>query len=154
MMSSSKGQEGTGEHEWSNLKKRLLARISDVHGAGWFATYRYIENFLPSGISVDGVGELRLPLSSHDADSLIKPSRKTPFKEGEQSVVYETERKTLEIDGSKIFFANEGWHGWLENIVQSVSKDLGVTGGSGRVQAKLDKMLLYEKDATFNLHIE
>jgi hypothetical protein len=144
----------TSENGWSNLKSLVHDRISDVHSAGSFATFGSFENFVLPGIVVDEVGDIRLPLSSHDAQALIRESSRAPFGKGNQTLVDETVRKTWEIDRSKVFFSNHSWHGWLEGVVRTVTKELGVAGGPNSVRAELYKMLLYEKGAMFKPHKE
>lgn len=138
----------------SKLKSLVLDAISDIHSAGSFATFGSFENFVPPGIFVDQVGEIPLPLSSHDAQSLIQASRQAPFGKGNQTLVDETVRRTWEIDGNKVSFSNKAWHGWLEGVVRTATKELGVVGGPNNVRAELYKMLLYEEGAMFKPHKE
>jgi hypothetical protein len=132
----------------------LIDSISGIQVLGSFATSGSFTNYVHPGISVDGVGSIRLPLSSVDAESLIRASRPAPFGKGNQTLVDETVRKTWEIDGSKVSFSNEAWSGWLEAVVKKASRELGVSGGSGGTRAELYKMLLYEKGAMFKPHKE
>lgn len=142
------------ENGWTNLKSLVLDRISGVHSAGSFATFGHFENFVQPGIFVEEIGTIRLPLSSQDAQSLIRASRPAPFGKGNQTLVDETVRKTWEIDGSKVSFSNKAWHGWLEGVVRTAAEDLGVAGGPNSVRAELYKMLLYEQGAMFKPHKE
>jgi hypothetical protein len=132
----------------------LIDCISGIQVTGSFATSGSFTNYVHPGISVNGVGSIRLPLSSGDAESLIRASRQAPFGKGNQTLVDENVRKTWEIDGSKVSFSNEAWSGWLEEVVKKASEELGVSGGSGGARAELYKMLLYEKGAMFNPHKE
>jgi hypothetical protein len=132
----------------------LIDRISGIQAMGSFATSGSFTNYVHPGISVDGVGSIRLPLSLVDAESLIRASRLAPLRKGNQTLVDENVRKTCEIDGSKVSFSNEAWSGWLEEVVKKASEELGVSGGSGGTRAELYKMLLYEKGAIFKPHKE
>ena len=142
------------EDELYQLKWSVLSQIKSVHSAGSFATFASFEKFVLPGIHVDGVGAIRLPLSSEDAQSLIRTSRRAPFGKGGQTLVDETVRKTWEIDGSKVSFSNEAWHSWLKGVVGTAAKDLGVAGAPQSVRAELYKMLLYEEGAMFKPHKE
>ncbi|MCJ1243689.1 hypothetical protein MMC30_000886 [Trapelia coarctata] len=150
MTDSSSGSES--EDGWANIRSLVLARILDVHSSGSFATSGSFENFVLPGIFVNKIGAIRLPLSSHDAQSLIRASRQAPFGKGTQTLVDETVRKTWEIDGSEVSFSNEAWHSWLKGIVKAAAEGLGVAGGSNGVRAELYKMLLYEEGAMFKPH--
>jgi hypothetical protein len=144
----------TSENGWSNLKNLVLRRISSVHSAGSFATWGSFESFVLPGIVVDEVGAIRLPLSPHDAQALIRESCRAPFGKGSQTLVDEAVRKTWEIDGSKVSFSNHSWHGWLESVVRAATKELGVASDPKNVRAELYKMLLYENGAMFKTHKE
>ena len=140
--------------EWIGLKRLIIDRIADVHSAGSFATFGSFDNFVLPGIHVDQVGAIRLPLSLQDAQPLIRESRQAPFGKGDHTMVDETVRKTWEIDGSKVTFSNEAWHGWLDDVVKMAVKDLGIAGGPDNIKAELYKMLLYEEGAMFKPHKE
>ena len=140
--------------ELTGLKTTLLSRIAKIRSAGSFATSGSSATFVLPGIVVEDVGQVRLPLSSRDAQSLIQASRKAPFGKGNQTLVDETVRKTWEIDGSKVTFLNNAWDDWLDEIVTTVVEELGVVCGPTDVRAELYKMLLYETGAMFKPHKE
>ena len=56
-----------GEGELAGSKATVLRRIADTHSAGPFATSGSSATFVPPGIVVEDVGQVRLPLSLHDA---------------------------------------------------------------------------------------
>lgn len=142
------------EDDVTSLRKSILHRILEIQTAGSFATSGTFKEFVHPGLLVDGIGMIRLPLSSGDAQSLIGASRQAPFGKGNQTLVDETVRKTWEIDGSKVTFSNNAWHSWLDGVVGTVATNLGVAVGPEGVRADLYKMLLYEKGALFKLHKE
>ena len=109
----------------AGLKATILRRIENIHSAGSFATSGSSATFVLPGIVVEDVGQVRLPLSSHDAQSLSRASRKAPFGKGNQTLVDEIVRKTWEIDGSKVTFLNDAWQDWLDKIVEMAVQDLG-----------------------------
>ena len=154
MSSSSSDLEDGGGWNQAKLKELILDRISEVHSSGSFATSSSFDTYVLPGISVHGVGDIQIPLSFHDAQALIQSSRKAPFGKSDQTLIDETVRKTWEIDGSRISFSNNAWHSWLQGIVRTVIRDLGVQGGAENVKAELYKMLLYEKGAMFKPHRE
>lgn len=153
-MGSSSSESEESVTDYSIFKESVLSRINNVHSAGSFSTFGHLESFTHLGIYVDEVGTVRIPLSSDDAQSLIRVSRQAPFGKGSQTLVDETVRKTWEIDGTKVSFLNKAWQGCVEGIIRTVAKDLGVPGGSGSVKAELYKTLLYEEGAMFKPHKE
>jgi hypothetical protein len=135
-----------------DMRDLLSNHISQIRSSGSFATSHRFEEFPLLGISVAGIGDIGLPLLPDDARSLMGVSRKAPFGRGNQTLVDERVRNTLEIDGSKVSFANEAWNKWLNStVVGFVVDGLGVVGD---VELKLDKMLLYEQGAMFKAHKE
>ena len=142
------------QYRVSELKRNIFERVSQIKGTGSFAASRSCSSFVLPGIVVSEVGQIRVPLSTHDAQSLVQAARKAPFGKGSQTLVDETVRKTWEIDGSKVSFSNEAWSGWLQDVVETVAQDLGVAGGPQSVRAQLYKMLLYEEGAMFKAHQE
>lgn len=70
-------------------------------------------------------------------------------------MVDETVRKTWEIDGSRVSFSNQAWHGWLDDrVVRTAAENLGVASDPSCIRAELYKMLLYEEGAMFKPHKE
>ena len=136
------------------LKNALIKCISEVHSAGSFATFGTVDNFVHPGISVDSVGTVRLPLLEDDAHALVQTSRQAPFGKGTATFVDVSVRKTWEIDAAKVQFLNKGWQCCLDRIVEKVTRELGVDGGSRNVHAEFYKMLLYEEGAMFKAHKE
>lgn len=142
------------EAEWDPLKKLMVTCIDDVDSYGSFATFGTFENYVNPGIVVHEVGSIGLPLSSNDAQSLIRACQNSPLEKENQTLIDETVRKIWEIDGSEISFLNEAWNGWLEGVIRKAADSLGVAGGPRSVRAELYKMLLYEQDAMFKPHNE
>ena len=143
------------DDQWTGLiKQSMRNQISKIHSAGSFATFGRLETCSLPGIRVDGVGPIRLPLSTQDAQALIGASRRAPFGMGRETVVDETVRKTWEIEGDKVVFKNKAWQGWLKNVVRRVTQELGVAAGPDSVRAEFYKMLVYEEGAMFKPHKE
>lgn len=140
--------------EDDKLRDAFLDHIDTVQSAGTFATFGEIEKFVLPGISIDPVGLVRLPLSQEDADALIQISRLAAFGDGSKTVVDTSIRRTWEIDGTAVNFLNPQWQSCLEQIVESVAEELGIPGGSSRVEAEFYKALLYEPGAMFKAHKE
>ncbi|OAL36412.1 hypothetical protein AYO20_04308 [Fonsecaea nubica] len=145
-------EEQEQEQPYGPLRSQIRGCLRGIHSSGSFATSDHnVEHILP-GLTVKGVGPIRLPLSREDASALIRVSRQAPFGKGGETLVDETVRKTWEIDGKELSFENKGWNAWLEQILEHVSSGLGIPGGAGSVQAELYKLLVYEEGAFFKPH--
>lgn len=143
-----------GEDLLQDLKYSIESQLRTIEAAGTFATSGTCNNITQPGISVKGVGLLRLPLSCADATKIIAASRKSPFGKGNKTIIDPSVRNTWEIDAGQIIFENKAWQQWLDGLVATVAVELGVLGGSEGVRAELYKMLLYEKGAMFKPHKE
>ncbi|OAP58935.1 hypothetical protein AYL99_06232 [Fonsecaea erecta] len=134
------------------LRRQITGCLSGIHSAGSFATSDNNVEHIHPGLTVKGVGPIRLPLSHDDAQALIKVSLRAPFGKGRNTLVDETVRKTWEIDGKELSFENEKWDDWLKGVLGKVSEGLGIPGDGSNVQAELYKLLVYEEGAFFKPH--
>lgn len=147
------------DDEWSDterdaLKAALYEGISKIESAGSFATFGKFNNFIQPGISVESIGLVRLPLSQADAYALIQISQQAPFGRGTETLVDVSIRKTWEIAGAKVQFLNKEWQYHIDEVVEEVTNELGIAGGSQDIRADFYKMLLYEEGAMFKAHKE
>lgn len=139
------------EDETDCLKRLFLEQISAVQSAGRFAASSTFVNFPSPGICVDRIGKIPIPLSHHDA-SLIGMIDPTTFRIGNLTLVAEEGSKTWEVDASKVSFANEAWHGWVNAVARRAAKDLGVTGDPDSISVELYKMVLSVQGGKFQPH--
>lgn len=132
----------------------LAHHISTTVAAGSFATAGTIDNFVLPGISVNPVGQVRLPLSTTDARLLIRASCQAPFGKGGQTVIDKEVRNTWEVDGDAVHFLNPNWQYCLDAIVAKAAGELGALREGHTIRADLYKMLLYDEGAMFREHQE
>ena len=143
-----------GDNPIGALKQDRLYRLLQVQSAGSFSTFGICETFAFPGLFVQGVGEVQLPLSQQDAQSLISRSRFAPFGKGDKTIIDASVRRTWEIDAAEVEFRNEAWSKFLSGTVEKVALELGTPNKSRNVRAELYKMLLYEEGAMFKPHKE
>ncbi|KAK4161767.1 hypothetical protein QBC43DRAFT_380518 [Cladorrhinum sp. PSN259] len=103
------------------------------------------------GLCVDGVGEIKMPLSEEQARALIAKSRQAPFGRGSETIVDTSIRNTWEIDASQFSFQDPEWPGFLDSLCETVAEDLGI---ESPIKPELYKMLIYEKGAMFKAHTD
>ena len=149
MSSCSDGSQADidGSNGKVDLKAIMLRRIANVKSAGLFATSGYSASFVLPGIFIENIGQIGLPLSSHDAHTLVQANCKARSGKGSQSSVHKGPRNTWEIKGNKVNFLNNAWNTWVDETARTVGEDLSVVGDLTNVYAEFYKMLLYEAGA-------
>lgn len=86
------------------LPQLYLQRVLDeaVESKGSFAFQKSYQDFPNPCLSVEGLGQIGLPLSSRDAKALITECSQAPFGQGTKTIVDTTVRKTWQLDASKV----------------------------------------------------
>ena len=77
------------------------------------------------GLSVHGVGPVKLPLSPKQAKELIEVGRVAPFGKGTKTLVDTKVRKTFELDASQIELS-DSWNAMIAGLATKVRADLGL----------------------------
>lgn len=127
----------------------LLSILDTITGSGHFAHQGARPGGL-YGITVDGFGEVPLPLIPIVAKGLLEVAKPAPFGLGEKTVYDKTVRSTYEIDATQISFAGSAWDKLLRDIVKEVKAGLGLD--KVKVEAHLYKMLIYQPGDFFLPH--
>lgn len=104
---------------------------------------------LHPGLEVEGLGPVALPLSPASAADLIKLASRAPYGRGTQTVVDLNVRKVWQVDASQVQLTHPRWPDLVTEVLENVKQELGV---SGKVQADLYKLLLYEPGGFFAPH--
>lgn len=101
-------------------------------------------------LSVDGVGELRLPLSSTRARKLASMTTPAPFGRGRETLLDPTVRDVGEIKARKLGLDRRAWNKTLIPALDEIRLELGLP--DGRLTARLDKLLVYGPGQFFKPH--
>lgn len=101
------------------------------------------------GIEVDDLGAVELPLKRGMAKRLVALCRVAPYGKGTQTLVDRKVRNTLELDPKK-FRLSQGWNSAVARAAQLAAGQLGLP--AERVEARLYKLLVYEKGGFFLPH--
>lgn len=137
-----------------SVRQRLLEDLDRIQASGSFSFSGELDQPPPCGISVPGIGKIRLPLDEAQAQELIGLARQAPYGKGEETIVDTSVRNTWELDASQFVCENSKWGTWVQFICERVVKpELGITP-TRPVRAELYKMLIYEKGAMFKAHTE
>ena len=104
------------------------------------------------GVQIDNLGLLSLPMTPSDVEQVKSAASGAPFGHMERPVppVFgPTVRDTWEIDASRINLTNPAWATFLDGIVDTVWKGLGVAPFTTRPKCELYKLLLYERGSQY-----
>jgi hypothetical protein len=116
----------------------LLSALSGIKAKS-FATRGTLskkDSNIELGFTVEGVGEIKLPLEPDDA-AWDKLKDKSQSKTDAAWVV----------DATKVSFAKQPlWDAWLGRIVSTTKRNFGIADGD-EVVAEPYKLLIYEKDS-------
>jgi hypothetical protein len=127
----------------------LLQLIGKISGSGHFV-HQGAKSAGLYGITVNGFGEVQLPVIPVVAKALLKVAKPAPFGQGSKTVYDKKVRSTHEIDASAISFSSDAWEKLLKTILKEVKDGLGL--GKAQVEAHLYKMLIYQPGDFFVPH--
>jgi len=101
-------------------------------------------------ITVEPVGNIRLPVSKTRARALIRHARQAPFGLGENTLLDTSIRNVWEIAKSRVKIDNRHWNQSLKPALEEIRLALELP--EGVLAAKLDKLLIYEPGQFFVPH--
>ena len=101
-------------------------------------------------MEVKGVGSLKFPINITQAKALIKEATYAPFGHKEKTIVDLSVRNVWEISGNKVKIDKRLWNQTLHPILDEMRDSLVMP--EGKIQVKLDKLLIYEKGQFFTVH--
>src|SRR5262249_46065613 len=101
------------------------------------------------GIEVDGLGVIKFPLKPATAKKLVGHCRVAPYGKGTETLVDTKVRKTFELAPKKFRLGQE-WKAAVARAAQLAAEQLGLP--AEQVEAKLYKLLVYEKGGFFLPH--
>lgn len=101
------------------------------------------------GLSVEGLGEIRLPLRPKTVGEIIAFADTAPYGKGTKTIINQSVRNSLEIKASKLNISDE-----LDQAVSTAARQAARALGlpEDRVQAKPYKLLIYQKGGFFLPH--
>jgi hypothetical protein len=140
------------EHFWNIL------RTADDEPLGSFAATRRLKDipYLFPMISVEGVGDIPLPLIDSVSEKLVSVARKAPFGVGSETLQDDQVRQCWEIEASKVSMMQSGEaQDFFAAVVQESCYQLGISESrfqERKIRANLYKMLLYEVNGHFLPH--
>ncbi|KAF3921286.1 hypothetical protein ABW21_db0207279 [Orbilia brochopaga] len=131
---------------WKNYgaAKQVCLLLNKAEGC--IADFAFSKSFSSTpnpGLSVAGIGLIRLPVSPDDAEKLYTSGTVSPG--------------VAEVEGSKVEFLNPTWNTWLKDATDTITLGLGLDENKMRTTANLEKLIVYKAEAmqgttTFNWH--
>ena len=102
-------------------------------------------------LTVDGVGEIALPLLPVQAGQLTAVAERAPYGRGAATIVDTDVRRTWQIGPDRVHLAGRHWQATLDRAVALAAEGLGV---DEPVSAELYKLLIYDEGSFFVSHCE
>jgi predicted 2-oxoglutarate/Fe(II)-dependent dioxygenase YbiX len=126
-----------------------LARLlRTVQRPGDFSASGRLE-LLPPRLTVDGVGQIALPLLPIQAGQLIALAERAPYGRGAATIVDTNVRRTWQIGPDRVRIDGKHWQATLDKAVALAAGGLGV---DEPVAAELYKLLIYDEGSFFISH--
>uniref|UniRef100_A0A0L0NGR3 Prolyl 4-hydroxylase alpha subunit Fe(2+) 2OG dioxygenase domain-containing protein n=1 Tax=Tolypocladium ophioglossoides (strain CBS 100239) TaxID=1163406 RepID=A0A0L0NGR3_TOLOC len=133
------------------LKQDLLSDFSSIQTPGSFASFGALARQPPTGLFVEGVGDIAMPLGEAQARQLMAKARQAPYGKGSDTIVDTAVRNTWELDAEHFTFRDPAWPGYVRALCARVAQDLGI---NTTIRAEIYKMLVYERGAMFKVHTD
>ncbi|ETI24626.1 hypothetical protein G647_03995 [Cladophialophora carrionii CBS 160.54] len=146
------GQRRAQSPSLEQLKDQISDVLSNAHGPSAFACGGALENAQNPGLYLEDHGMIGLPLSQHDAQTIISKSQQSPFGKGSQTIVDTSIRKSWQLDPAQFTIRNPQWQQAIDNVARKIHRELALDIEPDNFSAELYKLLLYEPGAFFKPH--
>lgn len=144
MSSPSHGHDGqaAGPLLWQvNPRKEIQRLVREVETPGTFAVGSSL--LAPAAdLTVEGLGNIRLPLSNEDVDVLRGAAELAPFGHGADTKVDESVRRAWQIDGASIGLSKEFAETVGQRHALRAADKLGLRARALGVEARLYKLVM------------
>lgn len=101
-------------------------------------------------LEVDGAGLLSFPVPEAQVRALIDAAERAPYGKGPDTLVDTSVRDCWQIDSTRVRLSGKAWPETLAKILDAAAAGLGCP--SGRLDARLYKLLVYETGGFFSPH--
>jgi len=132
----------------SLLTTDLADVLAKARRPGDFYVSGAIETF-PPGLTVQGVGDIALPLLPVQARQIIAAAAQAPFGRGPNTLFDPSVRRTWQVEPAKVKIASKHWPQAIQSILARVTQGLGA---EGPIEAELYKLLVYDEGSFFVSH--
>lgn len=126
----------------------LIVALDQVGDSAVVLTSGVVAPVLP-GLEIEGLGSVPLPAGLETLESIRELASRAPYGRGAETVVDLEVRQVWQIDASQVRLTNPEWKATTREILERVAGDLQI---SGKIEASLYKLLLYEPGGFFAPH--
>lgn len=127
----------------------IARRLASLGTSSSFAT-RFTVTADPL-LSVEGVGEIRLPVTLHTAHRLCAVAQPAQHGYKDLTLLDPDVRDTWEISAERLRFGSDQWATVLDDAVRRIAQKLGVPA-PGSLRAELHNLLVYAPGQFFATH--
>lgn len=127
---------------------QLLTTLEKLKTSGRFCCRASRPAILP-GLEVSTVGKISFPIPPAQARAMIACAAQAPYGRGEETIVDTDVRRVWQLEPAWFTLKSQAWDGLVSELVESVKRDLTI---SGPVRPQLYKLLIYESGSFFAPH--
>ena len=130
-------------------RQPLQKLLESVDRPGDFCTHGRLFVPMPR-LDVEGVGMLSFPVPDSQVRALVEVAEHAPYGKGTDTLVDTSVRDCWQIDAARVRLGGSAWAETLSMILDAAAAGLGCP--SGRLDAQLYKLLVYEPGGFFAPH--
>ena len=140
---------GVPDIEYGTGHARLEALLRAVERPGDFCAHGRLFAPMPR-LEVEGAGMVSFPVPEAQARALIEAAERAPYGKGPETLVDTAVRDCWQIDAERVRLGGGAWPETFARILDTAAAGLGCP--SGRLDARLYKLLVYEPGGFFLPH--
>jgi hypothetical protein len=140
---------GVTSVEYSVQHEKIEKLLNAVDRPGDYCVHGRLVVPVPR-LEVVSAGLISFPVPAAHAGSLIRAAEQAPYGRGPQTLVDTSVRNCWQVDASKVQVGGAGWNTTFTSILDKAAEGLGCP--PERLEARLYKLLVYEKGGFFKEH--
>ena len=139
----------TFDIDYAADREPLERLLLSVDRSGDFCIHGRVFVLMPR-LEVEGVGMLSFPVPDSQVRALVAAAERAPYGKGTATLVDTSVRDCWQIGAARIRLGGAAWPDTFSGILNTVAAGLGCP--SGRLEAQLYKLLIYEPGGFFSAH--
>ena len=140
---------GVPDVEYGAGHARLEELLRSIDRSGDFCAHGRLFAPMPR-LEVEGAGMVSFPVPEAQARALIEAAERAPYGKGPETLVDTAVRDCWQIDAERVRLGGGAWPETFARILDTAAAGLGCP--SGRLDARLYKLLVYEPGGFFLPH--
>ena len=135
--------------EQERIEDAIEKLLRSVDRPGDFCVHGRLFAPMPR-LEVEGAGALAFPVPEAQIRALIRAAERAPYGKGTKTLVDRSVRDCWQIEPERVRLAGAAWRKTFGDVLGSVAAGLGCE--PGRLDARLHKLLIYERGGFFAPH--